>query len=485
MKIRPTYLLALFFLGLSLAGLAYLGAFTRLHADDFCIAGDAARLGIANSILSWYTHWTGRFMYLGFSHLISFGGPALAAISPALLIAGWLLALSWAFFPLIRRSGWDSPRLLAAVAAGLALLVLFSTTPNLFQSVFWRDGQINYSFPLVGLTMLAGLILRVWLNEPAPTTILAAGAFLLALASGGFSEAFDAMQAAIWVLALAALLGLSAPCTRRRLLPVVVAALAGALLALLIVVAAPGNQVRQDLMSDRAGLVRIVTFSIRNAAYIVAKYPLWNPGWALLSLIVPFLSAWWLAPVSTLPRPAGSLRRLWTEPWFRGLVLLPVGAFILLAAACAPVVYAMNAYPDDRTIIIPQFILILTAIIWSGLLGAVLRHYRWLPDPAAPPLLRGGKGGWAIPALLLGAVLLASGFSIENTIRQAPEYQAYARSWDERANLLVAARLNGPTDVTVAGLTNRFGISDLNTEPDYWVNRCMAIYYGLTNIRGY
>jgi hypothetical protein len=143
------------------------------------------------------------------------------------------------------------------------------------------------------------------------------------------------------------------------------------------------------------------------------------------------------------------------------------------------VVYAMNAYPDDRTILIPQFILVLTVLIWSGLLGTVLRRYRWLPDPAAQPV------GRAIPALLLGAVLLASGSSIVNTIRQAPEYQAYARSWDERANLLVAARLDGLTDITVAGLTNRFGISDLHAEPDYWVNRCMASYYGLTYIRGY
>ena len=288
------------------------------------------------------------------------------------------------------------------------------------------------------------------------------------------------MQAAIWALLLAVLLvGLTASSTRRRLLPVVAAALAGALIALLIVVVAPGNHVRQDLLPYHPGLIRIVTFSIRNAAYIVAKFPIWNPGWALLSVIVPFLSAWWLAPGSTAPRPAASLRRLWAEPWFRGVILLPVGAFILLVAACAPVVYAMDAYPEDRTIFIPQFILVLTAIVWSGLLSTVLRRYRWLPELTAQPL------SWVIQALLLGAVLLASGFSIANTFRQAPEYQAYARSWDQRANLLVAAHLNGPSDITVAGLTNRFGIADLQAAPDYWVNRCMANYYGLANIRGY
>lgn len=479
MKIRPTFLLALAALVLSLTGLAYLGSFTRLHADDFCIAGDAAHLGFFPSIQSWYTHWTGRFMYLVFAHLVSYGGPALAAVSPALLIFAWLLALSWAFYPLVRRCAWDEPRLLAAGAAGLALLVLFLTTPNLFQSVFWRDGQVNYSFPLLGLTLLGGFFLRYVLSDAAPGWAALAAAFGLAWASGGFSETFDAMQAAIWVLMLAAILLLAAPANRRRLLPLAGVALLGSLVALVIVVIAPGNQVRQDLLPYRVGLFRIITFSIRNAAYIVAKYAIWHPGWALLSIAVPFLTAWWLTPASIGPRPERSLRKLWRESWFRGLVLLPAAAFILVAAACAPVVYAMDAYPDDRTIMIPQFILVLAAITWSGLLGWVLRRLRFLADPAQGSLRR------ALPALLLGALILAAGITLFNTVRSAPEYQAYAQSWDTRAAQLNAAHLNGPADIKVPGLAARFGIADLQAGPDYWVNRCMASYYGLANIVGY
>ena len=481
MKIRPTYLLALLFLGLSLAGLAYLGTFTRLHADDFCMAGDAARLGVFQSVLNWYNHWTGRLMFLFFTSLLGLGGPSLASIAPVILIAGWLLILAWALLPLIQSAAWDSPRLLAMVAAGLALLVLFSTIPNLFQSVFWQDGQVNYAFPLLGLTVQAGVILRTWLGRASsscPAAVYIAVIFVLTLLSGGFTESFSALQAALWFLVLVALLLLASPATRRRLLPVAAAALAGALIALLIVLVAPGNQVRQDLMPVRAGLFRIITFSIRNAAYILAKYPLWNPGWALLSVIVPFLSAWWLSPNSTVPRPPGSLRQLWADPWLRGLILVPVGAFMLLAAACAPVVYAMDAYPDDRTILIPQFILVLAATLWSGLLGMVLRRYRYLPDPSAQSWRR------AIPAVLLGAIVLASGFSIMSTIRQVPDYQAYATSWDQRAGLLAAAHQKGTSDITVPGLSNRFGVADLQAEPDYWVNRCMAIYYGLANIHG-
>ena len=42
----------------------------------------------------------------------------------------------------------------------------------------------------------------------------------------------------------------------------------------------------------------------------------------------------------------------------------------------------------------------------------------------------------------------------------------------------------GQQDVTVVGLNARFGIADLNESPDNWVNRCMASYYDIRNLRG-
>jgi hypothetical protein len=47
MKIQPVFIRvsAILFI-ISIAGLAYLGAFTRFHADDFCMAGDALNIGI-------------------------------------------------------------------------------------------------------------------------------------------------------------------------------------------------------------------------------------------------------------------------------------------------------------------------------------------------------------------------------------------------------------------------------------------------------
>ncbi len=464
---------------LALAGLAYLGAFTRLHADDFCIAASMARLGFWASISQWYNSWAGRFTYLAASHLIGTTGPGGAAIFPAVVIVIWLLLLCWALVPLFRRANFPQPGWLALAAAGLVLLILFSTTPNLFQSVFWRDGQINYTFPMIGLTLLGGVLLRAWWEPAWPAVVFVVVSFILAFVSGGYAEIFDATQAALLSLVLVLVLTLSGKVTRRRLAPVLGAALAGALIALLIVIIAPGSQVRQAAIGHGAGIIRMIPFSLRNAAYIFGKYLLWNPAWALLSVLVPFLAGWGLDPGAVGAHSKFSLRTLWSQSWFRGLILIPLSAFLLAAAACAPSAYAMNAYPDDRSILIPQALLVLAAVLSSALLGIGLPRLGWLPDPIVRPTI-----SRILPVAILTMIICASGSSVWQTIRQAPDYQSYAHLWDQRADVLLNAHQQGQTEITVYGLTNRFGISDLEAAPDYWVNSCMADYYGFAAIRG-
>ncbi len=206
MKLRPVYLWgAAALLLIALAGLAYLGTFTRFHADDFCIAADATQMGLVKMLPKWYATWTGRFSYILTSGLFSLAGPGWAGWLPALAEAVWLAGLSWAILPLVRRTGWPNPKLLSLIAAALGLVGLLSSIPNLFQSFYWHDGLANYSLALIGLTFNGGIILRAWLN-PAKTWLPAIAVFLLALFCGGFNEAFVATQVALFALAFCAAL---------------------------------------------------------------------------------------------------------------------------------------------------------------------------------------------------------------------------------------------------------------------------------------
>jgi hypothetical protein len=480
MKLRTGSLLAVsILLALPMAGIAYLGAFTRMHADDFCIASTMQSMGFWPSIMHWYNSWAGRFMYFVASHLISTTGPAGAAVSPALLILVWWLGLAWAVTPILRKAGWFKPRLLALPLSGMVLFILLSTIPNLFQSVFWRDGQINYSFPLVGLSILGGVALRAWLEPRWPAVAYAALAFFLAFVSGGFAEIFDATQVAVLALALVIALLFAAKSNRTRLALVLGAALVGSVIAILIVVTAPGNLARQDAVSQTSSLARVIPLALRNGLAFVVKFLSLNRWWALISILGAFLGAWWLDPAPESPKIRLNLAVLWTQTWFRGLVLLPVSAVLLAVAACAPSAYALNSTPDDRGLIVPQALFITAMLFSSGLLATGLRRLNWLPSLAARPALER-----ILPAALLLIVLALSAVSLRSTLQLAPNYQAYARSWDKREAVLLDGARQGTKEITVVGLENRFGIADLRVEPDYWVNSCMASYYGFSAVRG-
>jgi len=143
------------------------------------------------------------------------------------------------------------------------------------------------------------------------------------------------------------------------------------------------------------------------------------------------------------------------------------------------VVYAMNAYPDDRTILVPQFVVVFSVISASALLGFGLRR-QWMLHKLGESLTMTRL----FQASILLILLVASGITVWQTVQQVPEFRAYAQSWDEKDDLLRQAAQSGQSEITVTGGYGRFDVSDISTEPDYWVNGCMAYYYGLSRVRG-
>ena len=371
----------------------------------------------------------------------------------------------------------------AGIFAGWLLLVLLSATPNLFQSAFWKDGLINYSFPLVGMSFSMGLMLRVGLGhekERSLTRYFPALLFLCAWISGGFSEIFSTTQVSFYAMLIIASFFLPQP-DRRRMLPVFLAGLLGSLAAYAIVLAAPGNQVRQGLISDRPDAVRLVTFSLRNGLVIIAKYFVYTPQWAALSILAPFLAGIHYAqqtPNSLHPQKTKTTP-LREQTWFQAAFFLPAMAFILSVAACAPVVYMLNAYPDERSIIIPLYFIVVAATVISGFLGFGIGKsgkFHIKMDSRAIRRLS--------LILILALVLAGSALAIFRSAAQLGNFRDYAARWDERHAQLSHMAAQGARQATAFGLENRFGISDLRAEEDYWVNRCMADFYGFYSLTG-
>ena len=480
---RNTFILwaGILAVGFALAGLAYLGTFTRFMADDFCVAGQALNLGMLDMLSRWYTTVNGRFSAIIISTLLVSGGPGLAGWMPAMTVIAWWAGIAWATLPILRCKGLQKPCLFATLLGGISLLALLASTPNLYQSFFWHSGMVTYSLPLVGLTFSAGIILRVWLED---TQLLpsAAALFILTFLLGGVSEMISAIQVVLFLLLLVLSLLHNQKKTRQRLLSLLIPAMLAAVISITLVILSPGSRVRLETVGTAAnqpGLLRIITFSIRNMAHIVGKYFIWTPYWALFSLLPPFLLGWLFSkPLEDVSR-VKDFRSILRQDWPKGIVLVLGSALVLVTAACAPVVYGLNAYPDDRAIIIPQFVLVLAAVSASMMLGWGLKSSAILPVPSKKKGLT-----LAIQLTILLLVLTAAGLSLWGTAAQAPAYRSFAISWDERSALIQQAAQAGDSEITVPGGSSMFGVGNLNAKADNWINACMATYYQIPLIFG-
>lgn len=479
MKTKLFLIMILILLFIALASIAWQSTFTRLYADDYCIGAAANRLNLVDFIEDWYTAWTGRFSYLIFAWLLAKGGARLAAVLPSLTLMIWLVTLAWSSLPVLKRYG-NSKLVLPAISfSALILLVLLKSTPNLFQSFFWRDGLINYTFPLIGLSLTSGLIMRAWQERKAALWC----SFIITLLSfinGGFSEVFSTMQVALYGLLILVVLWIAKPPAKKVLLKVLTAALIGATLALIVVLLAPGNTVRQSLLAEHPDLIRMVTFSVRNAVHITVKFFFQTLGWALLAVVASVWAGLTIfAPRDEQPSTElqmslpQSLRKRWQ--W----LLIPFMTFMVIIAACAPVVYMLNAYPDERTILLPQFILII------GLMVSIISLIH-IVDPYARLHFQRGKTGirLGLSAIFLVGMVIATTFELIQSVQKRPEFQQYTRSWEAREDELLSRVEENAIQVTIPGLSSRFGLSDLRAEPDFWVNRCMADFYQVETIIG-
>ncbi|HEX2981518.1 MAG TPA: DUF6056 family protein, partial [Anaerolineaceae bacterium] len=358
---------------LSLVVLLAGSVYTRYHADDFCTAGMLRSSGWLGAQVYWYTQWSGRFAFYAVVSLAEAAGVWLAPVLPVLTGLIWLAGLAWMAAGLFTWLRVRAGRTLAWFMAAVVLFVTLFTLPNLFQSMFWQTGLITYVFPLVLLTYWAALFLHWQTRESAGSQAFRwLGLALLAFIAGGFSETSVAVQVVFFTLGLAATLAFVKGPRRASAFGYWGLALAASLAAMAAIFFAPGNQVRQALLPETPGLVRIVTFSIRNAAHIAGKYVIWSPLTALASVMLPGLTGLIYRPNEAAPR---------RRSWVLALVGIPLAGAGLVVAACAPTVYAMNAYPDDRVIVVPQFILACTAVAWGFSAGWALRERIAPGDP--------------------------------------------------------------------------------------------------------
>jgi hypothetical protein len=448
----------------------YFGSFSRYLADDFCTAGLFNSRGFIPSLQYWYTGWSGRYSFYFFINLAHWIGWWITPYLAALAVLAWvvvLYALTRRFLRLLHAS---QPALLALLLAGIVCFATLDGAPDIYQSFYWQTGLVTYVVPLLLFTGYASWFLGCIERKPTGrvrwgTLALSAG---LTWFAGGFSETYAAVQAAALVVFLLATVSLAKAESRRVGAAILAAGLAGALVALVMILAAPGNAVRMNLMPERLDLPALAFLSLRYSLTFAAKALLNAPTSFLAAILAPgLLAVTFSASNANFPAARPSRTSLY-------LTGIPAVIYFFIVASVAPAVYATAAYPAERALITAQFILIAGVAAWSLLAGLHLRPFAGCL--ASRPALIG--------TIVLLLLLAGTAVSSQKTLNRLPDGQTYAQLWDARDREIRQQAAAGVRDVSAASLPHMSpGLAELSEDPGNWINQCLAISYGLRSVK--
>lgn len=449
----------------SLAVFAWVGRSARLWADDFCYSTTVQAHPIPQDMLFWRETSGNRFATLLLVRLsdtvLGPYGPAwLPGITIALLVLASYLALR-TLWPGAGKARW----LAALVFVFFYVLML----PSLMQALFWRMGTLHYTFPIIPGLLLLSLVGWIWRGgQPRRPALWLAGATLLSFLAAGLSETYAAFQTGALLLTL----GASFIFAQRAVRPVLLGSLLGSLAAMALMATAPANAWRQAELPPPDSLVDLLLYTLR-FSYDFIRATL---GSRPLPSLVLSATAFAFGALPVLP-----LRPRNLAATTRGLVLGGLLTFGLVACAIAPSVYAGLQYPAERAQSIALFALLsglVAGAIWLGNAARSMLPAGVLPAGGLPAR---GLLGWLALALLLGASAYIPS-SLDHPLSFEAGLQQRAQNWDARHAQLLAARAQGAHTVSVAAREIVDGLEDLHEEANFWVNACMAEYYGLESL---
>jgi hypothetical protein len=471
LRTSPTHvLLAILLLLFPLGTYAYIGQFSRYLADDYCTASTLRHLGFFGSQIDWYNNWSGRFSFTFLINATQAIGAGITPLLPLLLLIIWLIVLTLTINRVFRLMGRQIPLFWSLLIGEFIIYATLSSTPDIYQSLYWQTGAVTYTFPLILFTLFWGWVSSKSLDNPRekPGVIFLLASGLLAFLAGGFSETFVAMQTT--ALAVTFLILLLIPGRDRKLHPALLAAgLVGSIAAMIIVVLAPGNSVRQGLMPTSPDILWLVGWSLRHGLAFAAKSAISTPINFANSLIFPailMITGPWNFELST---PAGkSTIRRW-GPYIAGI---PILVYLIIVASVAPSVYATSAYPAERALITAQYVLTIGLVIFGFLAGIILKSKLQI------------KLSSANAARALGIVLLGVGvlISTQRSRMIIPSARSFAQQWDRRDRELRFAYEQGMAEARAPSLPHMGNLAEIDQDPEEWINLCVAGSYGLERI---
>lgn len=443
------------------------GTGARYFTDDYCIwmqAHDAEPLAL---IWDWYNSSGGRLaQYLSMALLFK-PGIEVVSILPAALLLLWGLGLVWLGVEIARAL--HLPTRHALIGGLFVLAAIITAAPNRVQALYWMTGILTYPAPALMATFAAALMIQT--ARSRVTALRGAGIFALTFAAGLFNEPFAFMQTAL--IGGSLLIVLLTAHRQRGWWRALIIAAAAAGVALLVLVIAPGNGVRQASFSHGQSLLMALLGSLVYALVFSLAAVVFNPFGTIAALLTG------MAVPGLLKRLASSSARtlvvLTPQQARWGLIVIATLWIGACAAFMLPGFYATGGPPPARSFIMPLW------LYFPGLLilGVLIRFAARFSEPSASTIDR-------LMGYTVAAVITIHGVWASVQIGSIAAYTLeFGREWDRRAEELAALSSTAevlwmplPHDLATYG-----GLETLGTDPDSWINRCAAEFFDVAAIR--
>lgn len=452
----------LFPAGILIGLYAYIGSFSRLMGDDYCLLYNADRFGVFRSIWYWYLNWHGGFSAsFTDSLLVIFGEKGMWLFVPASLLL-WLGTTSFSFGMVLQNSLDRRYKIFTSLALGSVLIVVVLLwSPDIQQSLFWWAGLRKYVFPLVVASLYPGIY--VWFiqkNRPKRETILwSVFSFIILFFVGGFSETFTTGQVALLFFVVSLRLVTNKLNFRDNSFTFLFSGLLGAVTALLIMAIAPGNSVRQGFFPPPPALFMLL--KIASTSYI--DFLMYIPKSLIISaaFVGAILGAINLGMDTNHEEPP----KLWS------ICVILIAGLVIPLASFLPFAYVASEPLVGRAMINPAY---LFAAIF---LYAAVQAGKWLTSKIKPVTR---------PRVFLGLTIVTFALITVSVWKYGQEFYylgrapiEYAEQWERSHEAIIHAKQAGDEIITIPVAHNWAGVLGPNDNPKYYVNQCMSRYYGI------
>lgn len=450
----------------------YISQFIRLMADDFCYLNTFNNFGFWGGQQQIYQTWAGRYADQFLIGISSYGAPTNTPFVSLFLMIAWLIGLWFLCNLILKKIGTQRSLFFALVMAVIIVSTAILTMPNRFQTVYWVNGSFPYGWPMALWTWLTWWMGRILQKEHTLKFWETSLTVLLAFSAAGLSETAAAIQTAL--IGLVWVYFLLIKRNKGKSFVLLTAVLVSTITGLVLMAAAPGNQVRASQLARPVGLIPAFFYSFRYGLDFLFYQirGMWIPL-LVVGLAFGFLIALSRHNKSTFSNKKPSAWTIIVE-----MVSPVVLTYLVLATLSAPLSFMEGAYPEDRAWGMGAWFIVMLFAYLGGYWGYRLPF--WLPGLY--------ERKWLITLCAIFTVLIGLLYPIRAALNLEPyirDRQSYAEAYDIRQSQLETAAVNGPVDLTINALQSQFGVSDISDDPANWANQCMAEFYDLTSITGW